>query len=540
MNRPPLDDRRLHQRSIELAATAVDFDLTAAEAIELEAHLAACPTCARRAATLRADASTLGRPLPLLPSLRVDNAVYAAIARRPARPQRLLLLVAAAFLLVALLGTVAVGAALLRTREILPTTVVPQPNPTTVAVASGGPDTSRAPDASPTLVGETWRTLDFRVYAPGVLIEAATFAGADLVGVGRGGCLPDLKAPTTCYGSAWMAATGEDWTHVPDQRGLEVSTSVGSSGVAKGIFDVATGPAGIIAIGSPDDGAGPGIWRSPDGRTWQRIKLGFDVGDAHLTAVAADAQGYIIVGSVAAGLATNARAAVWTSRDGATWTRAADTADMDIGPCLDTGEVARCGGMLGVTQTGAGYVAVGQARSNAGERSRPAAWTSTDGLTWTRSDAGLDFDGFLSGVTLGGRGIVAVGTICQPTCVNASPGVAAISLDGSTWTFSPVAGATELQGVVHVGDGGQLFALGAPGLVPEPPAELELWRSADGVTWQVVPGLPSIPAAVAYGGADIAAADDRLVIVGWAEVSGAAGLRNFAYVSPSAGSSASP
>ena len=539
MNRQFVDDRRRHEHSLELAATAIDFDLASAEAGELEQHLATCTTCTRRVAALRGDARMLSRPLTLLPSPRVDAAVLAAIARRTVRPQRLLLLAAAALLVVTLIGAVAVGASLLRPPQLLPTTVVPTPNPTTVVVASPGPD------ASPVLAGETWGTLDFSAYTPGVLIEAATFAGTDLVGVGRGGCVPDLNDPTDCYGAAWTAATGEGWTRSPDQPDLAVGLTVASSGPSKGILDVAAGPAGIVAIGYPYDGLGPGVfgpgvWRSPDGRAWERVDLGFNAVDVNFGAIVAGPSGYVIVGRDIDFAAPAAHAAVWTSPDGITWTRAADTPGMDVGPCLDTGEEPSCGGMLGVTQTESGYVAVGQARSNAGEQSSPAAWTSIDGLTWTRSDAGLAFEGFLSSVTLGGPGLVAVGIICQPTCIDAAPGVAAISEDGSTWTFSPVAGATDLHGVANLGDGGQLFALGAPGLVPKPPAELQLWRSGDGVTWQLVPGLPSIPDAVAYGGADISAADDRLVIVGWAEVTGVDGMSNFAYVSPPAGPPSAP
>ena len=121
-------DRLLHERSLKLAATAVDFDLTRAETSELDAHLATCSTCARRAAAIRADASRLSAPLRLLPSPRVDAVVYAAIARQHPRPQRFLLVAAAAaLLLVALLGAMVVGGYLLRNLQTLPITVVPTP-----------------------------------------------------------------------------------------------------------------------------------------------------------------------------------------------------------------------------------------------------------------------------------------------------------------------------------------------------------------------------------------------------------------------------
>jgi hypothetical protein len=138
MNRQQADLSQPHDRILELAAGAVDFDLTSAEAAELEAHLTICPACARRAAALRTDAQILDRPVTVLPSPRVDAAIFAAITRRPAQPHRLLLVAAAALLLLTLLGTLAVGAALLRSRETLPTTLVPNP-PTPVVVATASP-----------------------------------------------------------------------------------------------------------------------------------------------------------------------------------------------------------------------------------------------------------------------------------------------------------------------------------------------------------------------------------------------------------------
>ena len=546
MSRPPLDDRRLHQRSIELAATAVDFDLTTAEATELEAHLAACPTCARRAVTVRADASTLGRQLTLLPSARVDVAVYAEIARREARPQRLLLLAAAVLLVIALLGSAAVGAYLLRNSQTLPTSVVPLP---TAQVVLASP----RPEASSVVLGETWGTLAIPASDVGSgwigLMNGVAVTESGFVAVGRPVCVPQNE-PTNCHASVWTAAPGEGWTHVPDQPGLEISATFPTSGPEPGMLDVAAGPAGLVAIGWNFDpkAGGPGIWHSPDGRTWQRAQVDFGASPAEanahrIVAVAGGPRGYVIVGYVIAGFSTRApaitaRAAAWTSPDGVTWTRAVDSADMDVGPCQHTGEEPSCGGMRGVTPIGSGYVAVGQARSNPGDRSRPAAWTSPDGITWTRSDAGLTFDGFLSGVTAGGAGLVAVGTICQPSCFNVSPGVAATSRDGSTWTFSPVAGANELDGVAFAG--GHTFALGVRSQDVDPRAELQLWRTDDGLAWQRVTGLPSIPDATSYRNVDVAAADDRLVVVGSAEVTGADGFRDFSFVSPPAGSSAPP
>ena len=517
-----LQDRQRHERSLELAATAVDFDLTHAETTELEAHLAGCLTCARRAAALRADASTLRAPLMLLPSARVDAAVHAAIAQRRTRPPRLLLVAAAALLLLALLGVAAVGAYLIRSSQILPTTVVPSPT-VPAAIATPGPD------ASP-VAGGTWQSLRFEQGSSSGFMEAAAFAGTELVGVGRGGCVPTSGEPAHCYVGAWTAAAGEAWVRTDDQAGLEIGTGVGTSGPEAGIFDVAAGPAGMIGIGYGDDGR-PAIWRSADGRTWQRVA--FEVPTSPLgsrvAAIAPSHNGYVLVGWAIDGQALRARAAAWSSPDGVTWTRAEDNAAMDVGPCLDTGEEPVCGGMLGVVATTTGLVAVGNSRTSTTGPGRPAAWTSPDGVIWTRSATGLDFEGQLSGVTVGGPGLVAVGTICRPDCQRlASGGLAAASVDGSSWTYGSVTDAVPLQDVVANRDG--LFALGVLNQDVDPRAELQLWHSDDAVSWQRVTGLPQAPDGTwHYGGADIAATSDRLTIVGWTWVTGADAQQNFSY-----------
>ena len=539
-----LDDS--HDRPMELAALALDFDLTAAERNELEAHLATCPTCARRVAAMRADARTLSRPLTLLPSSRVDAAVYAAIAGRQPRPQRLLLLAAAALLLLAILGAVAVGAALLQRFERLPTAVTP-----TQPVAVVSPD----PDASPAVLGDSWEAIPFETASSGGLVEAVTFNGTDLVGVGQGGCVVDSEGAGECHAAAWTAPAGGAWTRAPDQPGLAVGLGVVESAPQKGIYDVASGPAGLVAIGYDIDPlrsscavapctSGPGVWRSTDGRTWERVQVDFgpaviDTFSEPIAAIAAGPDGYVMVGHAIALSptgATEAHATAWASPDGVTWTRAADSEDLDVGPCVDTGEDPSCGGMLGVSATATGFVAVGEAlTSMAPRQTQPAAWTSPDGLRWTRADVGLDFfansvniGGSLSGIAIGGPGLVAVGTMCSPDCRGSrASGLGATSIDGSTWRLTRIGQAPALSHVTSAG--GPLFALGVTDPGAGPPTYLELWRSDDGLWWQFDSGFPSMPDLKAYGGADLAVAPDRVVVGGWAEVTGADTFRNFSY-----------
>jgi len=145
-------NRRLHERALEFAARAIDFALDRAEAAELASHLAACPACARSATALHADAAAIRQPATLLPSRRVDTAVHAAISRSEVRSQRLLVLVAAALLLLALLGVAAAGAFLLRNWPILPIVVQPA---VPAVVIDATPSASPAPSVSPAFPADT-------------------------------------------------------------------------------------------------------------------------------------------------------------------------------------------------------------------------------------------------------------------------------------------------------------------------------------------------------------------------------------------------
>ena len=69
-----------HDRALELAAMAIDFELTSAESAELEDQMAACPSCSRAAAAMRADAGSH--------ACSVDPAALAPRRRRRLRRDR--------------------------------------------------------------------------------------------------------------------------------------------------------------------------------------------------------------------------------------------------------------------------------------------------------------------------------------------------------------------------------------------------------------------------------------------------------------------
>jgi hypothetical protein len=383
-------------------------------------------------------------------------------------------------------------------------------------------------------VGLSWRPVP--ITAPmdrGGFMEAVTFGGPGAVAVGGGICEFDANFnPIACFGSIYTRRETGPWLRVEETAALSLGVGF-ESGPSIGLVDVASGRQGLVAIGYVSDPTyGVGIWHSADGANWERIEPGAKFADGRPTAVAAGADGFVIVGAVVSPGAPHA--AAWSSPDGRTWTRSHDGPEMEVGPYFDTGETPGTGGMLDVAAAGPGFVAVGQALRPEGG-SAPAAWTSADGDAWVRTDEGLDLGdayGLLWSVTAGGPGVIAVGLICQP-CFNVAGGaLVAVSGDGASWTTQTIEGSAPLVQVAA--KGGPVLAVGwLNQFDADPPADLQLWRSDDGVTWHRVLSLPSIPDAVVYRSADIVVSPDRAVIVGWAEVSGEDGpIRAFAYHSP--------
>ena len=423
-----LHGQRLHERALELASTAVDFALTPAEAGELEAHLATCPTCTRRASALRADAWALSRPLTLLPASGVDDAVYAAIARRQSRPLRPALLAAAALLLLALLGAAAVGAYLLRNQPTLPTTIVPQPT-APVALVTPGPDASPSRSASPTTLPAT----------PSVRDVVPTVAPVPAPGTAAGLTWTLGHTDPNAYGSQ-IAYGPAGWMHVVNPRQQPAGPRVMLSADLRTWSDVTPkgSRVGCVALSATNTtylSLCEGLMRSSDGRTWETV------GDPPVSdgTFKGGAKQFYSDGTTF--LATTggypSSSVIWTSPDGARWT----AIHLPGAPRVIIDAV--------VGRSSGGYIIAGRAADTEAEfdaRSLPvwyknpgrqAMWTSTDGATWTSVPLGHVFDG------------------------------------------------ARITGLAVDGPGGGIVAVGHVGEVTEGTSVvLGVWRAADGVTWQ--------------------------------------------------------
>lgn len=141
----------MHRRPLELAAAAVDFELSARERAELDGHLAGCPLCRSRIEGLRRDAHQID-VLPILPVTPEQSArLRAVVLRRPERPawSALRLIAVAAIVALLALAAVAVGSSLVDRSPTDLSVVEPVPSSSAPAPVPPSPVVSVAPSTPP-------------------------------------------------------------------------------------------------------------------------------------------------------------------------------------------------------------------------------------------------------------------------------------------------------------------------------------------------------------------------------------------------------
>jgi hypothetical protein len=337
---------------------------------------------------------------------------------------------------------------------------------------------------------------------------------------------PAVGEETVVDVGSWMEVVG--WSsYLRGDGGLSRSTAV--------LWDVTSGGPGLVAVGS-SLGHGDRSSRRPDGRVWTSV-------DGITWNATGDDQESLIQGAVlplalvdtgqrlvAVGAACDdperscpVRPAVWTSPDGAVWTRV---------PHQQT-VFGSAGGIHDVVVTDTGVVAVGSVC--AGESCRPAVWTSSDGLTWIRSWEGaatdlgpflrrpatpvvggyIDPDVFVEGVPFledgagllveswEGDGIRTQVAYPHMHAIAAGPSgllvAVGVACDDATTCSAAVWTATDSNNWERIQHDPETFqnntsmhgvAFGASGLVAVGADQSSgvIWTSPDGQTWAEVPG----------------------------------------------------
>jgi hypothetical protein len=266
-------------------------------------------------------------------------------------------------------------------------------------------------DAWTSTTGTSWTlaTIDDR---PGSLATAvADRAGATFVAVGHSGMDP----------AAWTSPDGATWTRASVGR---LATGA-RAGEPERITTVIATPAGMLAGGS----AGPELgdrrarfWRSTDGATWSPIADAAAFEGAEVVAITPVPTGYLAVGRLGTGQRATGSIA-WLSADATTWRRIDD-------PALAGGLVAA------VAVTPNGVLAVG---SDLDER-EAAVWTSVDGETWTKAAQEASRLHFgekvrMTDLVATESGYVGVGNFVG---VQYGTGTSWLSKDGLTWLAAPL------------------------------------------------------------------------------------------------------
>jgi hypothetical protein len=318
-------------------------------------------------------------------------------------------------------------------------------------------------------------------------IDGLIAGGPGLIGWGR--VSQPGRNQFNDMGAIYQSANGIAWTVVPLDAG------VGRRDASE-IQLVTAGPAGMVVFGDVccTDEERPALWRSADGRTWQRLPFPAALGQGdELTRIVGTADGYVLAGR-SRGVAT-----IWTSTDGATWT-AVDGAAAGFG----------AGSITDVARTRDGLVAVGYL--DVAGTYDGALWTSADGASWSRVTAEV----------LGGN----KDTVIQKVVVWAGG-----------WFLTGLEGPhAERVRCEQIGRIEQLASMN--GRVDHPAPGLDLscgwgsevhWLTADGIAWQRVPAAGAQPGAVAKPGELIefrlvAAGGPGLVVLGEGSDVGAASI----------------
>jgi hypothetical protein len=252
-------------------------------------------------------------------------------------------------------------------------------------------------------------------YIPQLTVNAIAASNATQVAAGAADGFPALWVSTD-GGSTWTRSAGATQATL---------TRPG----AQQLTGVAHGTAGWLAVGgtattTPEH---PVVLGSANGQTWTAVDgaAAFTGQGLVTAAVVAGPGGYVVVGHQSAGGRTIA--AAWQSAGLAGWQRSADA---------QPGALDGAGNrqMNAVTAAGQGFVAVGSAGS------RPAAWRSANGRTWSLVTLPLPASAVsaeLQFTAANGNTVAALGT--EVTAAGQQIPFAAVSADGGAdWAETPL------------------------------------------------------------------------------------------------------
>jgi hypothetical protein len=287
---------------------------------------------------------------------------------------------------------------------------------------------------------------------------------------------PTYSTPTTA--AVWSSPDGRRWTRAQLPKangyGAEVETLVATH-------------QGILAIGNTSTDIGQRladnvVWRSTDGHSWQTLARGskvFGQGAGFIAGAQQTPRGVVAWGSASRAYGPQ-EPAIWTSPNGAHWTRALAPPSAAI----EQGQIES------LTPTAQGWLAL----SRLSDVVRPAAWTSPNLTTWTRLGDHLTIVGTPnpSGLSVGPALAVNNTVIAGQRAATAAvtPGLLRSRDGGATWAPAPGPNG-EVDGLVAVGN--RLVATGLTASVTGEQGPPAVWTSSDGQTWTQMPDRGALP-----------------------------------------------
>lgn len=444
-----------HGRALDLAAAALDWDLTPAESAELSGHLATCARCQRAKAIQDGQATVLRSVTYAETPVAVRSVVVGAASAGARRTRRATWTMLAAAALLALAAVTAAVGAYLREQEseVLPRPAVvdpapPAPMPSALSALPspfGPPTWMSDPEAAAAFGGEAIHTV---VDGPAGFVAFAT-ARADLETL------------------VWVSADGATWEHVEQPSG--------TFGGGQTRHAVAGGPGYVALLNKPSDTVLGlhSIWTSRDGRIWARDPdPSGEFGKVDILGMASVDGVVLVLVNDASGERRLLR-----SDDGTAWRESPPPNQLVTG--------------LNGVQGNSGFVIVGLSDPRSPGRG-VVAWHSMDGRSWTPT---FESDGRL-------RRVVGTGTRLLAEGGGGSEGEFTLtSVDGRGWQpvpqelmpgFNPAAPDEPLRAKLEGGNGGFL-AYAAPLAFDEP---LTAWTSVDGENWSLLDRSAADPAPV--------------------------------------------
>ncbi|MGA3031016.1 MAG: hypothetical protein ABSE58_09865 [Candidatus Limnocylindrales bacterium] len=295
----------------------------------------------------------------------------------------------------------------------------------TVAYGQGGLVVVGELTPSEAVVPQIWLSADGKTFAKaqipppdispgtgtgsGEIVSAAVAAGQmvafgdhDIVGVAKG-----TDKGTEVRGlDSWHSTDGSTWTHT-DLAGSDGYSAISMTAWSGGFAALAT---------QPGVDAGYGVWTSPDGIAWDRVRR---IAAFGAQAIVALPHRLVVVGSkqdASLGMVP----ASWSSADGTSWTESAAPvsgfgATFDAATVVGSSVVA-----IGVSHVGSA-VAAGVPSPSMPALVPPSVWISSDGSAWQLLGAAPAFQPYLTSMAAF-DGHVVVATISGVAEVTVSVG----------------------------------------------------------------------------------------------------------------------